>query len=292
MEAGNFKRLLEQGVIWHAQGSSSAPCPLRATSAANEAHSIFEAANSCPLAERGVVGFNLPEIDEAFPQHGLVCGAIHEWAFADPVASTQKKRGSKRISYPPCSLLALLAGNALRAAGENRSEKFVFWVGRSCWPTPYLLQQTMHPISRCIFIDPPDEKLRTWAVETALRSPAVAAVVAEFRSIRFALSCRLALAAEKGGALGLFIRNPKELALPSAAASRWKIAPLPSASLLPRFDLELLKCKGPQPLCTHWSVEVDYGENETHETLSLRVPSDVAVRTRSKKADSEAWAIG
>ena len=275
----HLKELFTQGSIWQAQVDANSPKKLPAD---EQVVSIFEAVGAAHPPAQSAVGFGLAELDKVFPQGGLAGGAIHEWAMTWATAASKKKEGK---DYPPCSLLALLAGNALRASCRETPattpDKFVFWIGRACWPTPYLLQQTIRPISRCIFIDPPDEKLRAWAVETALRSPAVAAVIAEFKSIRFALSRRFTLAAERGGALGLFIRNAKDLALPSAAASRWQIAPLPSSSLFPRFELELLKCKGQQPLRRHWNVELAFGES--HEALSLRIPAAVAVRTDSQK---------
>ncbi len=290
-------KLLQDGVVWVSQADTQAKAPFEQT--LTQVRAVLALPDASPSPVRapntaGVVPFALPAIDDAFPQGGLRSGAIHEWCFVNPTAERSPKTNGQKTkdkeqTYPPCSLPALLAGNALRSfvkepTGKEADNKFVIWIGRTCWPTPYLLRQTIQhsgPLSRCIFIDPPDEKLRAWAVETALRSHAVAAVIAEFKSIRFSLSRRFELAAEKGGTLGLFIRSPKDFSLPSAAASRWRITTTPSSSLLPRFELELVKCKGQQPELKRWIVELVEGDKDA--TLSLRIPSDVAIRTNQRQ---------
>jgi protein ImuA len=238
--------------------------------------------------------FGLDAIDNELPLGGLASGALHEWASSRDIL--------------PCSILALLASNMLKKAmqalphspEQQEAKKFAVWIGRDIWPTPYLLEQTMQYyassqdihenshgaaktlLPHCLFIDPPNEKLKLWAIELALRSPAVAAVVADCKRMRFSTSRKFALAARKSGALGLLIRDKKALSAPSAAFSRWHIEPLPSASSSPCFKLQLLKCKGAQPRIASWNIELREGVcayEPNQQTLSLHLLSPVVSRS-------------
>ena len=60
---------------------------------------------------------------------------------------------------------------------------------------------------------------------------------------------RIQLAAEGGRALALLARPPWEAGVLSAAATRWNVrrkASPDGASLVPAWELELLRCKGAQ----------------------------------------------
>lgn len=235
--------------------------------------------------------FGLDAIDRELPWGGLPAGALHEW--------------SSQSSLFPCSLLALLTGNLLRAQGVNRlcgkrplqvseelpRHKFIVWVGRDIWPTPYLLEQTMYVtfqeggttksqslIENCLFIDPPDEKLKLWSIELALRSPAVAAVVAKRNKLSFPTSRKFALAARASGALGFLIRDARAQQESSAAFSRWSFEPLRSESSFPSFRIQLIKCKGAQPKVASWNIELREGicsYESNQQTLSLHLSTAV-----------------
>lgn len=226
----------------------------------------------------GVAPFGLDAIDQALPWSGLPSGTIHEWSSSE--------------GFSPCSVLALLAGNLLRRSTSlSAPSKFVVWVGKNIWPTPYLLEQTMYVtvqegerttsrslLDNCLFIDPPQEKLKLWAIDLALRSPAVAVVIAECKKLSFAMSRKFALAAKQGGTLGLFVREKTSHAESSAAFSRWSLEPRISSSESPRFELSLLKCKGAQPKIGAWIIEMREGVcsyEPNQQTISLHIPADV-----------------
>ena len=190
---------------------------------------------------------------------------------------------------------ALLAGNALRAhSQEGPPEHYLIWIGQRCWPSPYVLAQTVGSLDRCLFIDPPNAKQALWATDYALRSAAVAAVIVDCTDsstknpkVVTAITRRLALAARTGGALGLLIRDSQDFAQPTVATSRWVVAPhLPPQDRSERvyaeqsqaeqsqaeqsqaeqsqaeqsqalcFDLELLRYKGQAPAVTQWCIEL------------------------------------
>ena len=279
----SFERLLSDGLIW--QGSPNSPIP-----------ASLLAAPTSPLLQKTTtkmpIPFGVDEIDRVLPFGGLPQGTIHEFG------STSK--GEIQITYPPCSILALLAGKALsknlyeeKALQKYEPKSFILWIGKSIWPTPYLLQSRIsleHPpslsiLSHSIFIDPPDEKLRLWSLEAALRSPAVSAVIVECKNLKPTLSRRFSLAAEKSGALGLFIRPASSLKNPSSSYSRWSIAPARSPTTHPRFELSLLRCKGGPSETVRWIFELDYGVD--HEKISLHIPSDVALQPHREKEEGE-----
>jgi hypothetical protein len=77
-----------------------------------------------------------------------------------------------------------------------------------------------------VFIDPPDDHSRLWAIDLALRSSGVSTVIADGSRLSMASSRRLQLAAAsggQGGALCLLARPPWEITELSAAATRWMI---------------------------------------------------------------------
>jgi protein ImuA len=85
-----------------------------------------------------------------------------------------------------------------------------------------------------------------WAIESAARCPAVAAVIADGSGLVMAHTRRLQLAAEAGSALLLLARPPRELDRLSAAATRWLVSCAPSTSKAPTWNVQLLRCKGLQ----------------------------------------------
>jgi len=109
-------------------------------------------------------------------------------------------------------------------------------------------------LRQSIFIDPPDDMSRLWAIDLAARCPAVAAVVADGSRLDMAATRRLQLAAEAGSALVLCARPPSEIDHLSAATTRWRVRCALSADKIPRWNVELLRCKGMRP-DGQWTVE-------------------------------------
>jgi len=164
---------------------------------------------------------------------------IHEW-FGEP--------------WPPLGILLDLACRRLDVA-EGR---WAVWVGRRCWPYPGALgERADRLLARSIFIDPPDDGGRLWAIDLAARSPSVAVVVADGSGLAMASTRRLQLATESGSTLVLCARPARERGGLSAATTRWlvtprherkgRMSPSMSPSMNPRWTVELLRCKGVQP---------------------------------------------
>lgn len=94
-----------------------------------------------------------------------------------------------------------------------------------------------------------------WAIEEGLRCGALAAVLAEVEDLSFTDSRRLSLAAREGATPALLVRHDG-LGSASAACTRWRVSVLPGgadpfdedAPGLPRWRLELVRCRGGRPM--------------------------------------------
>ncbi len=186
----------------------------------------------------GTLPFGVPAIDGRLPGGGLALGALHEMAGA----------GCGTVDGAAAGLFA--AGIAARMQGQ------VLWcAARSDLFAPGLAQAGL-TAGRVIHVAVDDDTAVLAACEEGLRHGSLGAVVGEVSRLSMIASRRLQLAAEDGRALALVVRrwrrekDAAEFGLPTAAMTRWRVSPLPSA-LLPvpgigraRWRLELLRCKG------------------------------------------------
>ncbi len=115
--------------------------------------------------------------------------------------------------------------------------------------------------ARLILVRAPGDGAVLWALEEGLRSGALAAVIGELGELERSAGRRLQLAAEAGGLPCFLLRRRlfarRRAEAPSAALTRWRISPQPSAApdlasdqrLLgrPRWRAELLRCRGAAP---------------------------------------------
>ena len=97
---------------------------------------------------------------------------------------------------------------------------------------------------------------RLWAIDQALRSPAIAAVVAEVEQMDDRAARRLQLAAERGGGLGLLVRGAAARQQPSWAAVQWLVRPLP---------------QHPLPLDPHPLSPLPLAERSPHRQLEIEL---------------------
>lgn len=174
---------------------------------------------------------------------GLSRGAIHEWYSAEYAG---------RFAEPA---VALVADITRRARDADRTH--TVWIGSS---RAVAARAVMDDLSRTLWVQVHATEELVWASDLALRCPSVASVVLDGSGLDMSATRRLQLAAEAGGAVGLVMRPGAELAELSAAATRWLVRAEPSPSCRPRWNVELLRCKGMQPLTDaprRWVVEWD-----------------------------------
>lgn len=267
-----FNRLFEEGAVWIAEPSPAK----RAEHAPKSGHAV---------------PFGIGEVDKVLPNGGLRVGCIHE-LFPLAAAHNCHINGChiNGGAFPPHTILATLVCSALHVSKHGGS--FAVWIGKECWPAPYVLMQAAYTegdkyflpdlLSRCVFVDSQSRALKLWAIESALHSPAVSVVIALCSKLPAALTQRFSLAAKDGSSLGLIVRPGSEINALSHAATRWGISSMESPSQYPRWELTLLKHKGAKPECASWLIEYRDG---VYEKISLPLSSSVAsgVKTAHKR---------
>ncbi len=253
-----------------------------------------------PQATRpGIARYGPPEIDSALPAGGLSSGTVHEFFFSQSfqelkdkpkrrVRLSQSTIGSSNPRIIPAVLACSLARERL---------PYLLWIGRSTWPSPFLLEQLLghrysqdEIFSRCLFIDPPDTTSSLWAIETALKTSSLGVVIAHCEKLSLAVSRRFSLAARSSNVLGILLR-PKNASLDiTSSHSKWSISPTQNSEdspqgiylqeIRPTWNLELLRLKGSYCARSKWSLQAQENisslssREERHEaSLSLRISS-------------------
>ena len=151
-----------------------------------------------------VLPLGLPGIDRALPGGGLARGCLHELCGAADQGAA-------------LGFAAALLGRLMADGGH------VVWIGpRDELFAPGLAELGLAP-ERLIVVRARARAARLWALEEALRSPGLAAALAEVDRLSLTESRRLQLAAEAKGVSALLLRPPGAGATPSAAATRWLI---------------------------------------------------------------------
>jgi protein ImuA len=169
----------------------------------------------------GVLPFGVAAIDRTLPGGGLMRGALHEILGA----GGDEEDGALAAAFA--------AGIVARLAPETGG--IVLW----CLARPdlYGLGLAVHGLdpARLVMVRAARDAELLWAMEEGLRSSGVAAVVGEVGNLPDVASRRLQLAAERSGITAFALRRwcsgeqaAHERNLPSAAATRWRIAALPS----------------------------------------------------------------
>jgi protein ImuA len=218
------------------------------------------------LADRPVVAFGDPAIDDELPGGGLAGGCLHELVAASGDAAVH-------------GLAAWLLGRAMKNTGV------------ALWCRPHRKRHGVLPYGpglarfglateRLLFARTRTPVETLWAMEEALRSGRFAAVLGEGVAPDLTATRRLQIAAEAGGSLALLLvppthdksardeaagksakRGPARL---SAATTRWRVAACPAAlPEAPRWTLILERCRGGGQGA--WTLEWN------HEALHLRV---------------------
>ena len=184
----------------------------------------------------------LGRINAAFPNGVFPRAALHEFLCAD-AESTAASGGFL------AGILSTLLKNGSAA----------LWVGtrRTLYP-PALRAFGIDP-AQVLFLDRVREKDLPWALDEALKCPALGAVVGELRDLSFTDSRRFQLATE-GSGVPLFVLRRGARAGANTAVCRWQIAPLASAAGEglpglghPRWRVRLLKVRNGRP--GSWDVE-------------------------------------
>jgi protein ImuA len=189
-----------------------------------------------------------PGLDGVLPENGFRTGTLVEWL------SRGEGDGAATLAF-------------FAAASACRDGRTVVVLDRTGEFYPLAaIARGIEP-ARLMVVHPGNKSDHTWAMDQALRCPAVAAVVAwpevldgklDGRTFR-----RLQLAVEQGGGLGLLIRPESVRSQPSWADVRLLVEPLPGRGPYGhprRMRIVLLRCRGGRGEQT---VEVEF-DDETH----------------------------
>jgi protein ImuA len=209
-----------------------------------------------------ILPFGVAAIDAHLPEGGLARGTLHEIA------------GGGADEVHAAAAAAFAAGLLARMAGT------ALWVTTAADLFPPGLSNAGLPPDRLLHARAPDEKTVLLVMEEALRHSGLCGVVGEMAKLSMVASRRLVLAAEKSGVTALVVRRraegkPADATL-TAAATRWRITPLPSTALpapgigRARWQVEMTRCRGGEP--AHWIMEACDAQGR------LSLPADLAHR--------------
>lgn len=185
----------------------------------------------------------LGPIESAFPNGVFPIGSVHEFMGSTPeqVAAT-------------CGFVGGLLAALMRQGG------ICLWICASGTLFPPAIHTFGVEPDRIIFVHVKRDRDTLWAMEEALKSEGLAAVVAELHEMDFKQSRRLQLAVEKSRVTGFVLRSNPLGVGNTACAARWQIRPLPSQTVsglpgvgFPRWQVELLKVRNGNPGC--WTME-------------------------------------
>jgi protein ImuA len=223
---------------------------------------------------RPILPLGLAAIDRVLPGGGLARGCLHELCGAPDRAAA--------------------AGFAAALLGRLSADGHTVWIGpRDDLYAPGLSAQGLPP-ERLIVVRAGPRDARFWALEEALRSPGLTAVLAEVDRLTLTQSRRLQLAAEARGVTAFLLRphaaSDAPSGAPTAAMTRWRITPLPAAADLeaaprawqpPRWQVELVRCRGGRTGA--WAIAWrEGGFHEITGALALAAePGDRPDRARS-----------
>jgi protein ImuA len=228
--------------------ASAAPdgalCQLR------QAVAKLDPSSTASFNERGgLLPLGLPEIDTAL-QGGLARGALHE------LTPTPGQQPGAVTGF--ALALAALASSGGRSTLWIQTDFAALEAG-----IPYGLGVELFglPLRHLLILRVSRPLDLLWAFEEALKSHSLATVVAELpesgAAVDLTATRRLTLAARAGGGLGLLLRH-RASPLPSAAMTRWQVAPAishPDAyGGLGRTAFDLSLSKNRRGYCGRWIV--------------------------------------
>ena len=150
------------------------------------------------------------------------------------------------VEYLQTSVASGAASLALTAAREAlaKTDRFCVLVDWCQQFYPPAAAALGIDLKRIIIVRPQTLAERLWAIDQALRSPAIVAVIAEVEQMDDRAARRLQLAAERGGGIGLLVRRAGNRQHPSWAEVQWLVQPVAQASAHRQLKLELMRARG------------------------------------------------
>jgi len=188
----------------------------------------LERSHSAEKIGRTAAPLGVPEIDRLLPESGLLVGALHEIEAGPTPSGRVAAHDGAALAFTAFLLGRLGPGSLLWCRQPSSADAPPYAPALAAWIDP----------ARLLMVTARREEDLFWAMEEALRTPGIAAVVGETRAADPTAGRRLSLAAEKNGVPALLLRSqpgPTQ----SVCATRWRVASAPSCDLGPRWQVEL-----------------------------------------------------
>ena len=157
------------------------------------------------LGQQAAISTGCEAMDACLPQRGYIPGSIVEYL---------------RVA-PACGASYLVFAAAAEAMKHTSGFLVLVDIAQHFYPPA--LQAHGIDLEKVIFVRPESLADAIWVVDQALRTPAIAAVVAELDRIDDRAARRLQLAAESGDGLALLLRGAAARKQPSWAEVQWLV---------------------------------------------------------------------
>jgi hypothetical protein len=184
--------------------------------------------------EGSAVSLGCAALDALLPQRGIARGTIHEWLAAG-------RRGLDR-GGSGAEILSLVAAREVCRGG---GALVVIDSAGDFYPPAAALWGIC--LENAIVVRPAERRDAAWAIDQALRCPAVAAVWGFVDLIDERWLRRFQLSAEQSGSAGLFVRPAAAAGRPTWSESQWLCRGLPRRGLRECSLLEETKSSSPHP---------------------------------------------
>lgn len=244
---------------------------LRARIAALEGRPVKVLAGPAAAIGVDVFAIGVDAIDEILPGGGLTSGDLHQVSGGD--------------ASPAATAFAAILGARLL----GRDSRPLLWIAAAAdHPHPPALAALGLPPERLVMVRPHRTAQMLWALEEALRSPAVVGVIGQIRAVTPVEARRLHLAARESGGTAIIMTDGPALA---CAGTRWRVhsaastAPPGGGVGAARWRLELLRCRGKgcgdDGIVAAWDVE---WHEQTHRLCLAAPPADRTVAPVRRRA--------
>jgi hypothetical protein len=193
----------------------------------------------------------LAALDAVAPRQSFARGAVHELLFDTPDGQPRFVAAVLARSAAASPVGATLVSPSYRIEqGRDKSRPYkseeapIVWTDPRHEIYPPALAALGFDLLKLYLLRPPTEADEAWAVAECLRCRGVGAVIAAPPRMSRIAARRLQLAAERGGSVGILLRQTGRNDSIYAAATRWKVSPHPGEPAVQRWKIQLLHGHG------------------------------------------------
>jgi protein ImuA len=235
-----------------------------------------------------LLSLGVPAIDAALQAAGVPAGAVHEIAGQ----GSDEEQGAAGAAFMALGLKTAAGGG------------WTAWITQDADLYAPGLAALGLDLRRLMLVAARRDAEVCWALEEALRSHSLRAVVGEIGAISLTASRRLQLAAEQAGIPCFLLRRWRTQALaqryraqPIAAATRWRISSVTDAAkeIMPelgrmKWRTDLWRCRNGQP--ASWIMEIGHDDDQQRiAALPVAVADPLADRSIPAAAAPEGQII-